>query len=75
MAEDWVTVAIFQQPAPASLAKSALEAAGIECWLQDEHIVSTYGIAGTAFGGIKLQVRPDELDAARQILYRPAIVE
>jgi hypothetical protein len=75
MTDEWVTVAVFQQPAPAALARSALEAAGIECWLRDENIVSTYGIAATAFGGIKLQVRPEDVDAARQILYRPVIVE
>jgi hypothetical protein len=65
MSEDWVTVATFNMHAEATLAKSALEAAGIPCWLRDEHVGRMYGgIQSAVFGGIKLQVRPEDEAAA-----------
>jgi len=76
MSENWVTVATFQLQTQASLAKSVLESAGIECWLRDENVARLYpGAHGSVFGGIKLQVRPEDEEAARQMLHRPTIVE
>ncbi len=63
--DGWVTVATFIAHPHAILAKSVLDAAGIECWLRDEHVSRMYGGAyGAAFGGIKLQVRPEDEAAA-----------
>ncbi len=66
MSEDWVTVATFYQLPIAEMAKSMLEAAGIECWLRDEHVSRLYFAA--TFGGIKLEVRPEDEAAALEAL-------
>jgi hypothetical protein len=72
MDEKWVTVATFYQLPIAEMAKAVLEDAGIECWLSDAHVSRLYFPA--TFGGIKLQVRPEEEEAARSLLHRPTIV-
>lgn len=74
MSEDWATVASFNQHHEAALAKSVLESVGIFCWLRDEHVVSLYGIAVLASGGIKLQVRPEDMEAAREALRQDGAV-
>jgi hypothetical protein len=69
MSESWITVATFNLHVQATLAKSVLDAAGIECWLRDEHVARMYaGAYGAAFGGIKLQVRPEDEQVALAIL-------
>ena len=68
MREDWTTVASFQNHLEAILAKSVLDSAGIECWLRDEHFGRMIGFRSIAFGGIKLQVRPEHLATALAVL-------
>ncbi len=70
----WVTVATFLWHVDALLAKSRLDSAGIESHLADEHIgrIAPYALA---VGGIKLQVSPDDQDAAQQVLNGPSIVK
>jgi hypothetical protein len=69
MTESWITVATYYQHPQAVLAKSLLDAAGIQCWLRDEHVSRMYGgLQGAAFGGIKLQVRPEDEQAALEAL-------
>ncbi len=76
MSEDWITVATYNQHPQAVLAKSALDAAAIECWLRDEHVARMYaGAYGAFLGGIKLQVRPEDEEAAQHVLNGPPIVE
>lgn len=74
MNPQWITIASFLWHAEALLAKSRLDSAGIECQLADEHVgrMAPYALA---VGGIKLQVRPDDHDAAHQVLHRPSIVK
>lgn len=68
MSKQWITVATYTQQPLAALAKSVLDAAGISCWLRDEH-VEMYGALGpSVFGGIKLQVRPEDEAAAPEVL-------
>ena len=52
----------------AGAAKSALEAAGIECWLGDEAIVGLDWQMAQAVGLIKLRVREEDLELAQAIL-------
>ena len=67
--DGWITVATFFAHPHAILAKSVLDAIGIECWLRDEHVSRMYGgIYGAAFGGIKLQVRTEDEAAALEAL-------
>ncbi len=61
---DLVTVATFPEPAEASVARTALESAGIEVFLQGE---TANGMIPIAFSS-KLQVRAEDASAARAVL-------
>jgi hypothetical protein len=63
-----VTIARFFWPAQAYLARCRLEACGIEVWLPDEHMTRLYWHCCIAFGGIRLQVNPEDIEAARAVL-------
>lgn len=63
-----VIVSTFSQPQEAHVARSALTAAGIESWLSDEHIVSANWMYSNAVGGVKLLVRAEEAETAREVL-------
>ena len=61
---DLVTVATFPEPASASVARTALESAGIPVFLQGENANSLLPVAFDA----QLQVRLEDEVAARQLL-------
>jgi hypothetical protein len=63
-AGDLVTIATFPEPAEASMARSVLESAGIDVFLQGETANSMIPIAFTS----RLQVRSEDEAAARSIL-------
>jgi hypothetical protein len=67
MQSKWVTIATFNMPYQAHLAKTRLEAADIPVFLRDEHISRLYQYAG-ALGGVKLQVLGENIEEAREIL-------
>lgn len=48
--------------------KGRLEADGIECFVRDEHTITTIPIYDIALGGIKLQVQEKDVEAAKEIL-------
>jgi ribosomal protein L37AE/L43A len=58
----------FRDLPEALLAKGGLESAGIECFFDDDNIVRLDWLISNAVGGIKLLVRPEDVDAANQIL-------
>ena len=62
--EELVTVAEFAEPASANVARSALESANIEVFLQGEIANSMIPVAF----GARVQVRPQDEAAARQVL-------
>lgn len=62
--QELVTVAEFPEPATANVARMALESAGIAVFMQGENANSLLPIAFEA----RLQVRPDDEAAARQVL-------
>jgi hypothetical protein len=63
--QEYVTIAEFMEPVFAQMAKGALESAGIECFLQGEHVNNLQ--MGVAFSA-ELQVHRQDEEAARQIL-------
>lgn len=63
-----VTVATFNMPYQAHLAKSRLEAAGIPAFIRDEHLVRMLPFLSQALGEVKLQVPDVHLKEAREIL-------
>jgi hypothetical protein len=59
-----VTIANFPEPAEANMARSILEAAGIQVFLQGENANSLFPVAFET----QLQVRGDDESAARALL-------
>jgi hypothetical protein len=66
--EQFVTVARFIEPVEAQMAKSVLESANLECFLQGENANS---LLGAAFRARLLVHRRDEA-AAKELLSTPA---
>ena len=62
--EEFVTVADFPDPATAHVARTALESAGIEVFLQGEN---ANNLLPVAFGA-RVMVRPQDEAAARRLL-------
>ena len=58
----------------AQLARTALEAAGIDATLADEHVVAMNWVYSNAVGGVKVLVSADRLEDARAVLGSPAVV-
>jgi len=53
------------------LARSALESAGIECFLRDENTIRIDWLWSNLMGGIRLQVADADVDAAEEVLSQP----
>jgi hypothetical protein len=66
-----VTIRKFRDLPEALLAKGSLESAGIECYLVDENMVRMDWFISNLLGGVKLQVRPDDIEEATAILDMP----
>ena len=60
------TLQVFNEITKALVAKSMLESAGIECLLSHENITRMEGLSAT--GGIKLEVRKEDAEAAIALL-------
>jgi len=59
----------------AFVAKSILDAAGIECYLQDDNVVRMDWLWSNAMGGIKLIVREEDAEEAENILSQGPVPE
>lgn len=57
----------------AHLAKSVLEAAGIEVAIADEHVVSNNWLYSNLVGGVKVIVAEDRVEEARSVLDMAAV--
>lgn len=66
--QTFVPAAAFTNVHEAYLAKSVLEAAGIDAHLTDEHLVSMDWTYSNAIGGVKVFVPKDRLEEARSLL-------
>src|SRR4051794_11293868 len=62
------TLATFSKPEEAHLFRMRLEAAGIQAFVQDEHIVQMDWLYSNAIGGVRVQVADEDLPAAREFL-------
>jgi hypothetical protein len=60
-----VAVAVYDRPHEAHLARLRLEAEGIECLIQDEHMG---GLTGPPLFSVRLHVRRWQRDRARAVL-------
>lgn len=71
--QELVTIRQFRDLPEALLAKGSLESAGIECFLADDNLVRLDWFISNLIGGIKLNVRPADVDNARTILDEPIL--
>ncbi len=69
--EELVVVKQFRDLPEALLAKGSLESAGIECFMGDDNMVRMDWFISNLVGGAKLCVRPEDADAAVELLEQP----
>jgi hypothetical protein len=58
---DWVTIAKFAYPHEAALLKGRLESDGILSNIKDEHTIAANPMYSPALGGVKVQVRENDV--------------
>ena len=68
-----VPIKQFRDLPEALLAKGCLESAGIECYLRDDNLVRLDWFISNFVGGIKLCVRPEDVQSARELLEEPIL--
>lgn len=61
----------FRDLPEALLAKGSLESAGIQAYLVDDNMIRMDWFISNLLGGIKLKVRAEDAEAAREILNQP----
>jgi len=66
-----VTLRQFRDLPEALLAKGSLESAGIQAFLIDDNMIRMDWFISNLLGGIKLKVRAEDAEAAREILDQP----
>jgi hypothetical protein len=66
-----VTLRKFRDLPEALLAKGTLESAGIDAYLVDDNIIRMEWFWSNLLGGIKLKVRPEDVQSANEILNQP----
>jgi hypothetical protein len=70
--QDLVTIRQFRDLPEALLAKGALDSAGIPSFLADKNMVRMDWFISNAIGGVKLQVREEDVAEANSILDQPS---
>ncbi len=69
----WNVAARFMTTGEAEAAASALDAAGIECEVADENLISVNWEMAQAIGGVKILVRDEDVERATEIISMPAV--
>lgn len=70
-ADDLVTLAKCAKLEDADVIVSLLEAAGIQAFIPDEQLTQTFGFNLNSSGGVRVQVRPQDYDMAKELLPAP----
>lgn len=68
-----VPIRQFRDLPEALLAKGCLESAGIQCFLRDDNMVRLDWFISNFIGGIKLCVKPEDVETALQLLDEPIL--
>ena len=66
--DNWVRIISFAYPHEAHMAKSLLEASGIEVIVIDEMTIQVYNFYSNAIGGVKLYVESSNVEEALLLL-------
>lgn len=69
------TIITFTLPHDAHLAKAKLQSEGVEVFIKDEMTAHVNHLYSGAIGGVKLQVRGVDVDAAHRILIASGYIE
>ncbi len=64
----WAVLRRYSTPLEAPVVRGHLEAAGIPCFLRDEHTIGVNWLYSNALGGVRLCVPEEELERAKEIL-------
>lgn len=70
MSDELVTIATFETPVEAELARLRLEGEGVLCFVHGAHVAGMQ-LFGLSLGGVLLQVRPADAEQALEILVAP----
>jgi len=65
---DLVTVAQFSNPLKANVLRACLESHGIFAYVWGEHLGVTHIFMSIAGGGVRVQVRSDQVDQACEVI-------
>ena len=65
---EWITIACYDLPYEAYIARARLEAEGIQTFIADEHTINMQWLYANALGGVKLQVKVRDANWASEIL-------
>lgn len=68
MRDQLVTIKTYTYPHELYIERGKLESEGISTFLKDEITVQVYNFYSNAVGGVKLQVFPDDVERALEIL-------
>lgn len=66
--ENYIHIATFTYPSELTIAKLALEASKIDCYVRDELTIQVHNFASNAIGGIRLEVPEKQYEEALKIL-------
>ena len=69
--EEFATVRRYRDLSEAIVARSLLESAGIESWIRDENIARLEWQYSNLLGGLRLQVKSRDAEAAEEVLEQP----
>jgi hypothetical protein len=65
---EMITIRTFNNYITASMLLSRLQHEGLECYLKDEYAVTIDPLLSNAIGGIKLIVRSEDIEKAKELL-------
>lgn len=65
---DLVTIARFTNPLEANVLRNCLEAHGVFAFLWGEHLGTAHHFLSVASGGMRLQVRSDQVEQAKEVI-------
>jgi DNA-directed RNA polymerase subunit RPC12/RpoP len=63
-----VTIQTYTLPHEVAIHRGKLEAMGVQCFVQDELTVQMHNFYSNAIGGIKLQVKDEDVNRALELL-------
>ena len=66
--ETWITVWTFSSANELAVIRARLESEGIECFVKDEFTTLVQPLYSNAIGGVKLQVKTSDVQAAVEVL-------